>query len=278
MFDANQYALIDFGRGQKLERFGGVTVRRATPSVSSVQPRQKTWTCDAAFKRNARAGRWEHESQPADSWSVEHAGKRFLLKLAPSGQVGVFPEQAANWEWIQQHGDQINGMTAINLFGYTGGTTMALAKCGVAVTHVDAAKPAVTWARENAVASGMADAPIRWIVEDATAFMRREIKRGRKYQIVVADPPSFGRGPGGDVWKIQRDLPTLMELAAELADGALAMLILSCHTPGIDAGNLKQYARRSLNLRQGAGEAVPLTLTSESGAILPSGDCFRWKA
>ena len=155
---------------------------------------------------------------------------------------------------------------------------MALAKCGVSVTHVDAAKPAVTWARENAQASGLAEAPVRWIVDDALSFMKREVKRGRQYQIVVADPPSFGRGPGGDVWKSQRDMPALLDLAAQLAGDQLKMMILSCHTPGIDAGDLKQYARDRGKVRSGSSETLELKLKSQQGATLPSGDCFRWSA
>ena len=280
MFEENQYTLIDFGSGEKLERFGGRTIRRETPSVNTGSANKDDWTCDAAFEKHYRtgAGKWDFEAGPDDDWSVEHDGKRFLLKQAPSGQVGVFPEQATNWQWIEQQRATIEGLNAINLFAYTGGTTMALAKCGVSVTHVDAAKPAVTWARENAQASGLAEAPVRWIVDDALSFMKREVKRGRQYQIVVADPPSFGRGPGGDVWKIQRDMPALLDLAAQLAGDQLKMMILSCHTPGIDAGDLKQYARDRGKVRSGSSETLELKLKSQQGATLPSGDCFRWSA
>ncbi len=282
MFDEAQYALIDFGNGEKLERFGGRTIRRETPSVDVGTAKTDDWVCDAAYEKHygSGPGKWKPASPTAssttDDWSIEHDRKRFLLKLAPSGQVGVFPEQSANWDWIDKRRKSVEGLNAINLFAYTGGTTMALANCGVSVTHVDAAKPAVTWARENAQASGLADAPIRWIVDDALAYMRREVKRGKKYQIIVADPPSFGRAPGGDVWKIQRDLPTLIELATQLAGDELKMLILSCHTPGINADDLKQQARETRRLRFGSGETLELTLKSQSGARLPSGDCFRW--
>lgn len=278
MFEEDQYALIDFGGGEKLERFGARTVRRETPSVDVGAADKDRWLGDAAFERDYRSngGQWKSDSPPKDNWSIEHAGKRFLLKQAPSGQVGVFPEQAINWHWIERQREGLVGLNAINLFAYTGGTTMSLAKCGVSVTHVDAAKPAVAWARENAVASGMGDAPVRWIVDDALSFMKREVKRGRRYQIIVADPPSFGRGPGKDVWKIQRDMATLMELAGQLAGDQLKMLVISCHTPGIDADDLREYARRVPKVRNGSGEALELILQSQSGALLHSGDCFRW--
>ena len=280
MFSADQYALIDFGGGEKLERFGDRTIRRETPSVDAGSANKNHWTCDAAFEKHYRtnAGQWEFDSSPNDDWSIEHDGKRFLLKQAPSGQVGVFPEQATNWDWIERQRESLVGLNAINLFAYTGGTTMALAKCGVSVTHVDAAKPAVAWARENAQASGLGDAPVRWIVDDAVSFMKREVKRGRQYQIVVADPPSFGRGPGKDVWKIQRDMETLMDLAAQLTRVELKMLVISCHTPGIDADDLKRYAQRRLKVQPSPGETLELNLQSQSGANLHSGDCFRWSA
>ena len=277
MFAEDQYALIDFGRGEKLERFGARIVRRETPSVDVGSANKNDWTCDATFEKHYRSntGKWQSEVS-LDDWSIEHGGKRFLLKESPSGQVGVFPEQATNWDWIERRRASLGGLNAINLFAYTGGTTMALAKCGVSVTHVDAAKPAVAWARENAQASGLGDAAIRWIVDDAVSFMKREVKRGRQYQIIVADPPSFGRGPGKDVWKIQRDLPTLMNLATQLAGDQLKMLVISCHTPGINADDLKQCVRVHRKVRSGAGETLELNLESQSGATLHSGDCFRW--
>ena len=280
MFEQDQYELIDFGGGEKLERFGTRTVRRETPSVDAGSALKDDWNCDAAFEKHYRsgAGQWTFDSRPADDWSVEHAGKRFLLKQAPSGQVGVFPEQATNWDWIERHRENLSGLSAINLFAYTGGTTMALAKCGVAVTHVDAAKPAVAWARENALASGLAEAPVRWIVDDAVSFLKREVKRGREYHIIVADPPSFGRGPGKDVWKIQRDMATLMELADQLAGDQLKMLVVSCHTPGIDADDLHHFARAMRKIGRSSGETLELNLRSQSGATLHSGDCFRWSA
>jgi 23S rRNA (cytosine1962-C5)-methyltransferase len=280
MFEEDQYALIDFGGGEKLERFGNRIVRRETPSVDDRSANKQHWSCDAAFEKHYRTnvGGWKCDAGLAEGWSIQHDGKCFLLKQSPSGQVGVFPEQAVNWDWIQRQRERIGGLNAINLFAYTGGTTMALAKCGVSVTHVDAAKPAVAWARENAEASRLGDAPIRWIVDDAVSFMKREIKRRRQYQIIIADPPSFGRGGGKDVWKIQRDMPTLMDLAAQLSTEGLRMLVLSCHTPGIDAESLKRYARDHLKVQTGTGQPLELKLKSQSGTTLHSGDCFRWHA
>ena len=308
MFAAQQYSLIDFGDGEKLEQFGQYVIRRETPSISSDRGWQKDkrqWKSDAVFAQNrydddpnglrtagspvrkpsTRSARWAKDVDSASApsigkdWSVEHQGKRFLLKLAPSGQVGVFPEQATNWQWIERQSERLSGLNAINLFGYTGGTTMALAKCGVSVTHVDASKSVVKWARDNTMASGLADAPVRWIVDDAMSFMQREVKRGQQYQIVIADPPSFGRGPKGNVWKIQRDLPKLLKLTDQISAGALQMLVLSCHTPGITAAQLRQHARRVGGIDGGSGEAITLKLKCRaSNQPLNSGECFRWHA
>ena len=227
---------------------------------------------------NAKEEQWTRpDLAQADVWSIQHGDKTFVLKLAPSGQVGVFPEQALNWNWIEHSTAELNGCSAINLFGYTGGTTMALAKRGVSVTHVDAAKPAVEWARENARASGLGDAPIRWIVDDALSYLRREVKRGREYQIVIADPPSFGRGPKQTSWKIQRDLETLFELAGELTERNPVMFIFSCHTPGVNRRDLKTLAAKHLNLENGTSEAFALNIESTNLRPLSSGDCFRWQ-
>ena len=285
-FDKSQYELIDFGSGEKLERFGNHVVRRQTPSVAAGFANKRGWNFDAAFRKNQQGqhseAAWTQKSgqqdlAALDAWSIKHDGKTFALKLAPSGQVGVFPEQALNWKWIEQSKAALDGCSAINLFGYTGGTTMALAQRGVNVTHVDAAKPAVEWARENARASGLADASIRWIVDDALSYMRREVKRGREYQIVVADPPSFGRGPKQSSWKIQRDLETLFELAGELTERNPVMFIFSCHTPGVDRRDLKILAAKHLNLENGTSEAFGLKIDSSNQRPLSSGDCFRWQ-
>lgn len=296
MFSSDNYQLIDFGKGEKLESFGGMAIRRQSDSVATGDGDPRQWATDATFDRSSGSGQWIEQSEKFNSaeechediangvgdpcqagWRMNHSGKTFLLKLAPSGQVGCFPEQAENWSWIEQSAAKVAGADAINLFGYTGGTTMALAKCGARVTHVDAARPAVQWARENAAASNMSDLPIRWIVDDAIGFLQREVKRKKRYQIVVADPPSFGRF-GKATWQIRRDLERLFQLLGALTDGELKMAVLSCHTPGIESRDLAALSRRHLNANQveGDGERVSLGLVSRRGQTLPSGECFRW--
>ncbi len=276
MFQPDQYTLIDFGDGEKLERFGDYTVRRQSPSVDQYHTDKRDWDCDLRFRRSAKTG-WAPKPPTDRAWSIQHGNKRFVLKQSPAGQVGIFPEQTSNWDWIRDRSDRICGMKAINLFGYTGGTTMQLADCGVEVTHVDAAKPVVHWARQNADRSDLLSDNIRWIVDDALTYLRREVKRNHRYQIVVADPPSFGRGPKGSVWKLQRDLPLLFEQISAVTDD-LQMLIVSCHTPETTAEDLRRLAVNELPVERRTGEALSLELHSRSQKTLRSGECFRWAA
>ena len=276
MFQPDQYELIDFGDGEKLERFGDHIVRRQSPSVLQHATDKRGWKWDLQFARQPQPS-WSPGLPDGPTWSIKHSNKLFLLKQAPSGQVGVFPEQADNWDWINSHRERLRGMKAINLFAYTGGTTMQLADCGVEVTHVDSAKPVVRWARHNAEVSDLSGNNIRWIVEDAVTYLRREAKRNNQYQIVIADPPSLGRGPKGAVWKIQRDLQKLFKLFRAVADD-LQMMIVSCHTPEVSASDLKRLAIDNVSIDRHAGEAIGLQLKNRHEKTLDSGQCFRWSA
>lgn len=276
MFQRDQYELIDFGGGEKLERFGDHIVRRQSPSADAYATDKRSWKWDLQFSRAPKSW-WSPEMAHDSPWSISHGGKTFLLKQSPSGQVGVFPEQVSNWDWIEAQRHRINGMKAINLFAYTGGTTMQLAEAGVEVTHVDAAKPVVHWARQNAEASGLSSKSIRWIVDDAMAYLRREAKRNNRYQIIIADPPSFGRGPKGAVWKIQKDLDRLFDLLRSVTDD-LQMMIVSCHTPQISARDLSRMAGNHFSVDRRRGESLELTLQNRQQKTLASGECFRWAA
>ena len=276
MFSPQQYQLIDFGDGEKLERFGDETlIRRPSPAADLV-PRVGSVDWDQAITFDRTVG-WNIAVDQFEC-QVEHRGIQFNLATTPTGQVGIFPEQVANWDWILDHPRDLSGMKAINLFGYTGGTTMALAQRGVQVTHVDAASSVVAWARENAKLAGLGEAPIRWITEDAIRFLIREIKRGNRYDIVVADPPSFGRGPKKEVWKIQRDLGELIGLLDQLCDHRCQLAILSCHTLDFSSDDLARMVRSRFSLKKMVGEELELSIeTNEtSPRSLPSGDCFRF--
>lgn len=274
MFLPHQYQLLDFGDDEKLESFAGTVVRRETPSGFGAKQSVPSWSrSDLRYRREGRKGFWQ--GKPPDPWEIQLGDLTFLLRQTASGQVGVFPEQAENWGWIDAAPVDLRNAKALNLFAYTGGTSLALARRGVHVTHVDAAKSVVNWARLNAKASGLDDAPIRWIVEDALTFVDREIRRGNHYDIVVADPPSFGRGPNGDDWKIQRDFPHLMEQLATLVHRDPLMLLISCHTPGIDRSQLSTMISSPFQLSRKNTECFEMSIPAASGNRLLSGICFR---
>jgi len=217
----DQYELIDFGRGRRLERFGAILLDRPWPAVERHEPnRPEDWErADARFEGpRAGRGRWVARRTLPETWTIELASLRFQLKPTPWGQVGVFPEQRANWQWIaRQFGAQAHAgvpagaagpaeseprrLRLLNLFAYTGGSTLAAAAQGAEVVHVDAAANIVAWARRNAALSALEEHPIRWIVEDAQKFVRRELRRGNQYDGVILDPPSYGHGAHGEVWR-----------------------------------------------------------------------------
>lgn len=276
MFDPECYELVDFGDGIKVERFGGQLIARESPSVDQFELESSidSFEVEASFdSRDFEAAKWH--GQIEGDWIFERGPMRMLLRQTPSGQVGVFPEQAHNWDWIANHAGLLDGKRAINLFAYTGATTLALAACGVEVTHVDSASSVVSWARANAECSALQERPIRWIVEDALRFMRREIKRGKTYDIFVADPPSFGRGLKKETWKIERDIRELITLAAELCPNP-TMAIVSCHTPSIDGYDLAELLQMRFELDPELIAQLPLTLPSLNGRTLPSGECARF--
>ncbi len=275
MFSPSQYKLIDFGDAEKLEQFGELTIRRPAPAAEfASRDVECDWEDAITFDRDIG---W-NVSRSEIGCEVEHRGIRFRIEATPTGQVGMFPEQVRNWDWILDHPRDLKGLKAINLFGYTGGTTMALALRGVQVTHVDAASSVVDWARSNAQLAGLSNAPIRWITEDAVRFLGREIKRGNHYDIVVADPPSFGRGPKKETWKIQRDLEELIGLLDQLCQKKCQMAILSCHTPEFSANDLGKLVRTRFGLKRTIGDELdlPLAAANHPQKRLASGDCFRF--
>lgn len=275
MFDPEAYELVDFGDGIRLERFGGRLIARESPSVDRFEMQRsiEDVEVDASFDSRDESLSWHGETE--DDWQFVHGPVRFELRQTPTGQVGVFPEQAHNWNWIASNAELLAGKKAINLFAYTGGSTLALSAAGAEVTHVDSASSAVSWARTNAELSGLSDRPIRWIVEDAIRFMQREIKRGKSYDIFVADPPSFGRGPKKETWKIERDLEELLALASELCPNP-TMAIISCHTPDWLASELGEELQRHFSVDAKLVETNSLLLKTGDGRELPSGECARF--
>lgn len=286
MNDWPDYKLIDFGDGRKLERLAGVVVDRPCPAAQATQRSAANAWADA----NARytgdrvdAGKWRHTTRPAEDHAVQvplggDHGFRMHLEFTPAGQVGLFPEQFVNWRWIARRVQRAAvPCKVLNLFAYTGGSTLAAACAGAHVTHVDASRPAVTLARRNAQASGLADAPIRWIVEDAVRYCQRELKRGAQYDAVILDPPSYGHGPQGEAWKFTRDLPKLLGLVGELTKRTPRLLLATCHTPGVGVAELGAYLADGVFGSCAQPPATgALSLTSDDGRHLPSGVYARW--
>ena len=224
------YELLDSGNGRKLERFGRhVLARPCSQALWRPVKSEAEWArADASFDRED-GNRWHGRANLPASWQIETAGIRFRLGGTDFGHLGIFPEQRAQWRWIREHARG----RVLNLFAYSGGSTMAAALGGAEVCHLDASKGMVEWARENARLNGLADRPIRWIVDDAHKFMRREIRRGRRYEAIILDPPTFGRGAGGETYKIERDLQETLGLVRDLLSDSPAFVLFSSHTPGL---------------------------------------------
>ncbi len=297
------YRLLDFGDGRRLEQFGSVTLDRPCPAAEPfVRSDPHAWTAaDARFDgRDSQKGTWTDRNQLPDRWTVAFDAMQFELKRTDFGHVGLFPEQAENWAWIASRLSEWTGggsakqdadaqpqplsqseregvPRVLNLFAYTGGSTLAAASAGAEVVHVDAAKNVVAWARRNADLSGFANAPVRWIAEDALKFVERELRRGNRYDAVILDPPSYGHGPHNEVWRLPDDLPRLLSRCRELTADRLAFMLLTCHTPGFEAEPLVELLDDAgFPASRAHVEAMPLSIRSIDGRSLPSGVVVRY--
>jgi 23S rRNA (cytosine1962-C5)-methyltransferase len=291
---AHQYELLDFGDGRKLERFGSVVLNRPCSAADGVaKSRPELWDAITARFRGPRTGDGSWTPPPKawtpTDWHFAHeddqdeiAAFRLHLEALPSGQVGVFPEQRENWDWIARQVAKSQAalgrpLRVLNLFAYTGGSTLAAAAAGAEVVHIDAARNIVDRARENAELSGLADRPIRWIAEDAMKFCRRELKRGNRYDAAILDPPSYGHGPKGEVWQIGTHLLPLLELCGQLTAESRAFILVSCHSPGIGLAELAAYLADGIFGHCGQLPAADeLPLATSSGRRLPAGIFARW--
>lgn len=283
MFTPDQYQLIDFGGGRRLERFGPWRLDRPSPAAERIaRADPDAWRqADARFDRtDGEEGRWSLKRKLPERWTIAHGPVTFELKLTPAGQVGVFPEQAANWDWITEQLQAAGrALRILNLFAYTGGSTLAAAAAGAEVVHVDAARNTIAWARRNAELSGMAGRPIHWITEDVQKFVHRELNRGSRYDAVVLDPPSYGHGRRGEVWRLSNDLEPLLQLCGQLTAGCRRFMLLTCHTPGFAPARLERMMADALGeTDEGTVTARPLTIRSAAGRELPSGVVARWEA
>jgi 23S rRNA (cytosine1962-C5)-methyltransferase len=298
---SGDYELLDFGDGRKLERFGGVILDRPSPAAEGVaKSRRDAWReVTARYDRtHGDQGEWTPKKAVLERWNVSFAldvqtggdptqrrlGTSITLQLqtSPFGHVGVFPEQLDNWRWIARQSAKRQAefgrpLRVLNLFAYTGGSTLAAAAAGAEVVHIDAARNIVERARHNAELSQLSDRPIRWIAEDATKFCQRELKRGNRYDAVILDPPSYGHGPKGEPWKIAEHLLTLLRMCAELTSEKRALVLMTSHTPGIGQPELAAYVAQGIFGRcSQPPETGELFLRTSDGRRLLSGVFARW--
>ncbi|MBQ1989081.1 MAG: class I SAM-dependent methyltransferase [Clostridia bacterium] len=279
----NDYELLDADSGERLERWGNVILIRPDPQVIWTGKRtDKRWySADAVYHRsNSGGGYWETLKKVPDVWSIGYENLTFRLKPMGFKHTGLFPEQAVNWtlarELIEKSGRELK---VLNLFAYTGGATVACLKAGAAVTHVDASKGMVQWAKENAAASGVADGNVRWLVDDCMKFVKREIRRGNKYDAIIMDPPSYGRGPGGEVWKLEQQLTELLTETGKLLSDDAVFFFLNSYTGGLSP-TILNYMVGEYVVGDKGGEIftdeIGLNITAK-GISLPCGNTTVWK-
>lgn len=269
------YALLDSGDFEKLERFGDVVMVRPEPQAIWRKGEKTSWTnAHAVYSRTGREGDWELKTKVPSSWSIAWGKLTFKIGMTNFKHTGLFPEQATNWEWILEHVKP--GMKVLNLFGYTGGATLAAALAGAdEVVHLDASKPMITWGKENQKLSGLEAKKIRWIEDDARKFIARELRRGNQYDAIFMDPPAFGRGPEGEVWKFEEHLAPLIEDCAKLMKPDRGLLLVNAYSLGFPALAVENIVRGTLP--KAKLESVELTLreSGKRGFELPTGVAVR---
>jgi 23S rRNA (cytosine1962-C5)-methyltransferase len=264
------YGLVDSGNGKKLERYGPYRVVRPEPQCLW-RPRldPATWeAADAVFDPTDEddAGRWRFSKPPKETWPLAWGDVKFQGRFTAFRHLAFFPEQAANWAWLDERLRGASGQPRVlNLFGYTGVASLVAAAAGAAVTHVDASKKSIGWARENATLSGLEAAPVRWICEDARKYVAREVRRGARYDGIILDPPKYGRGPTGEVWRLMEDLPALLAQCAELMSEQPSFLILNAYAERISGLSLAGLMAEAMAGRGGRVDYGELALMEEAG-------------
>lgn len=281
--DWKDYEVIDTSKGEKLERWGNYLLVRPDPQVIWNTPRNlKGWKKpNAHYHRSAKGGgEWEFFDLP-QQWSIDYKDLTFQLKPFSFKHTGLFPEQAANWDWFSKLIREANRpIRVLNLFAYTGGATLAAAKAGAEVTHVDASKGMVGWAKENARSSGLENAPIRWIVDDCQKFVERELRRGKTYDAIIMDPPSYGRGPKGEIWKIEDAIHPLVQLCSQVLSDEPLFFLINSYTTGFAPSVLSYLIGTEIVPKFGGtvqADEIGLPVSS-NGLVLPCGSSGRWQA
>lgn len=279
------YELIDMGNGEKLERWGDVVLRRPDPQVMwPIAEEKGLWkTPHGHYHRSSRGGgQWEHKKKYPEKWTISYRNLKFNISPTGFKHTGLFPEQAANWDWsmdmIKNAGRPIK---VLNLFAYTGGATVACAAAGAEVCHVDASKGMVTWAKENLQTSGLGDRKVRFIVDDVVKFVEREIRRGNKYDAIIMDPPSYGRGPKGEVWQIEEKLYGLVELCTKVLSDKPLFFLINSYTTGLSPIILEHILDATVAKHAKGGKIYGGEIglpTSKDGKVLPCGIFGRWES
>ncbi|HEX2927900.1 MAG TPA: class I SAM-dependent methyltransferase [Ruminiclostridium sp.] len=277
-----EYELIETGDGEKLERWGDIILRRPDPQIIWPIRDKKIWDrADAHYHRSqSGGGQWEFKKKMPKRWPIAFDELKFYIEPTGFKHTGLFPEQAVNWKWMINSIQKANRpVKVLNLFAYTGGATVATAFAGAEVCHVDAAKGMVNWAKENLALSGLADRPVRFITDDCMKFVQREIRRGKKYDGIIMDPPSYGRGPGGEIWKIEDSLYGFVDQCMELMSDKPLFFLINSYTTGFSptvlSNILKQTIGRRFKGTHSCGEVgIPV---SNSGLVLPCGIYGRWE-
>ena len=277
------YCLIDTSDGERLERWGDVTLIRPDPQIiwkcSGEAPEWRT--AHAKYNRSSSGGgSWDYRRKLPESWQIKYGELTFMVKPTGFKHTGLFPEQAVNWDYCM---NAIRGadrpINVLNLFAYTGGATLAAAAAGASVTHVDASKGMVTWAKENAISSGLKDAPIRWLVDDCVKFVEREIRRGNHYDAIIMDPPSYGRGPKGEIWKIEESVYPLIQLCSQILTDNPLFFLINSYTTGLQPAVLSYMISTVLGTANGTVTASEIGLpVSSNGLVLPCGASGRYEA
>lgn len=281
--DWKDYELLDTSAGERLERFGDVFLIRPDPQIIWDTPKNhRMWkNADARYMRSrSGGGAWENYKKVPDVWKISRKGLTFRLKPMGFKHTGIFPEQAVNWDFaarkIREAGREIK---VLNLFAYTGAATLAAADAGASVTHVDASKGMVQWAKENAAASGLESCPVRFLVDDCLKFVQRETRRGNRYDGIIMDPPSYGRGPGGEVWKLEEQLGPLIDACIPVLSDKPLFFILNSYTTGLSAAVMQYLLGLKLQKRFGgrvSADEIGLPVT-ETGLVLPCGSTAIWE-
>ncbi|MGK5594287.1 MAG: class I SAM-dependent methyltransferase [Parachlamydiaceae bacterium] len=278
----HSYFLIDSGNGRKLEKFGSFIIDR--PCAQAVwKPKlpQKDWQKAHGFFSREGEARWHDKNFP-ESWVIETSGVSFKLSPTDFGHLGIFPEQRPFWLWMQEmireEKAKREKIDVLNLFAYSGGSTLACAKAGAHVCHLDASKTIVAWARENATINKLTHAPIRWIVDDVFKFLKRELKRERRYDAIILDPPSFGRGSKGEVFKIEEEIQDLLQACKELLKPHPMFVLFSCHTPGFTPIAMRHLLEQTMVGFKGAIDCGEMVLEGQDNVFaVPSGTYARWQ-